>query len=100
MENTEQNPEQITEVHLNLRGRILFSAISAWLLGKQPNLKIKGTRLQIETLARTMQALREFHEELQKPDTDIQTVKQKLGTKNSRIKEFESVFGMKWPSQL
>jgi hypothetical protein len=88
------------QVSMGLHERILFSTISSWLLGEESNVKIIGSQLQIETFARTLGALREFHEELRKPDVDLGSVKKKLGIKNAYVKEFEKVFRMKWPSQL
>jgi DNA-directed RNA polymerase beta' subunit len=100
METNTDKPEGVNEARLNTHGKILFSAISAWLLGKEPKLKIRGTKSQIQTMAHTLRALKDFHEEMKKPDADVKTVMKKLGIKNAEVKKFEQVFGIKWPAQL
>lgn len=98
--NSNESKKSLHEVHLNLHGKILFSAISAWLLGKEPQLKIKGTKEQMSVFSKTLRALKEFHDEMQDKDSDVSKIMKKLGAKNSAIKSFERVFGIKWPTQL
>jgi len=100
MEVIGKSNDQINELHLNLHGKVLFSAIASWLMGREVNLQVKGTKEQIRSLARTMNALRDFQDEMEKPNADAKTVMKKLGIKNSEIKQFERTFGIKWPSQL
>lgn len=89
--------EQINELHFNLLGKIFFTAIGAWLIGKATKLKLRGTPEEINAVSNAMLASRRFQDELNKPGATVQSVLDKLALKNSTRAEFERTLGIKFP---
>mgnify|MGYP003560863629 CR=1 FL=1 len=87
----------INELRLNLLGKIFFSAVGAWLVGKATNLKIRGTPEEVEAVSQAMMSSRRFQEELEQPGATVESVMQYLGLKHASAREFERVLGVPWP---
>ena len=88
---------KVTEVQLNLLGKMLLAGAGAWLLGKLTNLKIRGTVGEVNAVSGVLLASRDFQNELRNPAATVESVMQKLNTKNSAARIFESTLGMPWP---
>ena len=82
---------------LNLPGKLFMAAAAAWVLGKGSQLRIKGTKREIEALSNALKASRRFNDELNKPGATVDSVMNKLGLKTARGKEFERITGVPWP---
>lgn len=87
----------INELKLNLVGKLMFSAIGAWLVGKATNTMLRGTQSEIDAVANTMMASRRFQEELNRPGASVESVMQKLNLKHASAKEFERILGVPFP---
>ena len=74
-----------------------MAATAAWVLGKGSQLKIKGTKKEIEALTKALKASKRFNDELKKPGATVDSVMNKLGLKRARGKEFEKITGVPWP---
>lgn len=84
-------------MHINLLGKIFLTTLSAWLVGKIVNTKIRGDRRQIEALAKAMIASKRFQQELLIPGATMDSIMNKLDVKNMTVAKFEKTFGMPWP---
>lgn len=89
--------KQINELGLNLLGKIFFASCAAWLVGKSTNLKIRGTKEEVDAVARAMLASKRFQDELNKPGATVDSVMQKLGLKHASAREFERILGVPFP---
>lgn len=87
----------LNELHMNLLGKVFLATVGAWLVGKATHTKIRGTQHEINTLANAMTASRRFQDELKMPGASVQSVMNKLGVKHMSAREFERVFGIRWP---
>jgi len=93
----EDNRQPINELKLNLLGKIFLGTLSAWLVGKTVNTKLRGSRVQIEAVASVMNASRKFQEEMHKPDASVESVMRALGEKHLAASHFEKTLGVPWP---
>ena len=75
--------KQLNELHLNLAGKLFFAACGAWLLGKATNMKLRGTKDEIDAVANAMISSRRFQDELNRPGATVQSVIDKLGLKHA-----------------
>lgn len=89
--------QQLNELQLNLIGKIFFTAVGAWLVGKATNMKVRGTEAEIRAVANAMMASRRFQDELRNPGATVESVIQKLGLKHASAREFERILGVPWP---
>jgi|GEM_PF-2571582 uncharacterized protein YacL (UPF0231 family) len=87
----------LTELHLNLTGKIFLAALGSWLVGKWVNTKIRGSEREIDVLANALAASRRFQDELKRPGASVQSVVDKLRIKQMSASEFERVLGVRWP---
>lgn len=87
----------LNELHMNLLGKIFFTALGAWLVGKATNMKVRGTEDEVQALSNAMLSSRRFQEELRAPGASVESVMQKLGLKHASAKEFERILGIPWP---
>jgi 8-oxo-dGTP pyrophosphatase MutT (NUDIX family) len=94
---TIESKQPINELHTNLLGKIFFTTLGAWLVGKAVNTKIRGTVEQVRAVSNAMLASRNFQEELRRPGATVESVMQKLGVKHMTASEFERILGVPWP---
>lgn len=94
MINTKQ---RLNELQLNLLGKIFFTTVGAWLVGKATNTKIRGTETEVRAVSNAMMASRRFQDELRKPGATVASVMEKLGLKHASAREFERILGIPWP---
>lgn len=94
---SDADKNQLNELHLNLLGKIFFTACAAWLVGRATNLVLRGTQQEINAVANAMTASRRFQDELKRPGATVETVMDKLGLKHATAREFERILGVPWP---
>ena len=82
---------------MNLLSKIFLTAISGWAVGKDTNVKFRGTKEEIDVIYNAMKATRKFQEELKRPGATVQSVMDKLDVKHMTEAEFERIFALKWP---
>ncbi len=82
---------------LSTTGKIFVAAVAGWLLGRKTNLKIKGSKEEVEKLAAALVASRKFQDELAKPGATAESVISKLGLKNASVEDFERMTGIPFP---
>lgn len=87
----------LSELHLDLTGKILLASIGAWLVGKVVNTSIRGTVDEVESVKRAMIATKILHEELRRPGASVESIVSKMKDKNSAAQDFENLFGFSWP---
>lgn len=92
-----ESKEPINELHMNLLGKIFFTTLGAWLVGKAVNTKIRGSKDEVRAVANAMLASKRFQEELHRPGASVESVVEKLGVKHMTAKEFEKMFNIPWP---
>jgi hypothetical protein len=93
----EDTKQPLNELHLNLLGKIFLTSVGAWLVGKATNLKIRGTREEVQAVANAMQASKRFQDELSRPGASIESVMNKLNLKHATARDFERILGIKFP---
>jgi hypothetical protein len=82
---------------LSTTGKIFIASVAGWLLGRTTNLKVRGSKQEVEKLAAALVNSRKFQEELAKPGATAETVIAKLGLKNASVEDFERITGIPWP---
>jgi hypothetical protein len=82
---------------MNTMGKLFFATLGAWVAGKIVNTKIRGSEEQIQAVKNALLASKRFQAELNKPGATIDSVIHKMNIKDMSAKEFERVFGVKWP---
>lgn len=87
----------LNELHVNMLGKIFLASIGAWLVGRATNLKLRGTRQEVEAISNAMLASHRFQSELQRPGATVESVMQKLNLKHATARQFEEVLGIPWP---
>lgn len=87
----------LNELHLNLLGKIFFTACAAWLVGKATNMKIRGTQAEVAAVSNAMMASHRFQDELRRPGATVDSVMHNLGLKHASAREFERILGIPWP---
>lgn len=93
-----RDPKQLLEGgYLNLTGKILFASMGAWLVGKLVNMKMRGTRAEVNTVANALMASKRFQDELNRTGATVESVFEKLRIKNMSAAEFERTMGVPWP---
>lgn len=79
-------------------GKLFFGGLIAWIANDAKlHFKVKGTPEQIQALTKAVFASKRFQEEMKKPGATIESVIEKLNTKNLTAKEFEEVTKHSWP---
>jgi len=89
--------ENLTELHVNLLGKLTLAAMGAWMVGKMTNIKFRGSASDVKTVANALMASRRFQDELRRPGATVDSVMRKLGVKNMTARDFERTFGIAWP---
>lgn len=89
--------EKLNELHTNLLGKLFYTAIGAWLVGKVTNVVLRGTQSEVQAISNAMLASKKFQEELRKPGASVQSVMDKLNLKHASAREFERILGVPFP---
>jgi len=97
MSDTQEKQLPLNELKLNLLGKIMFASIGAWIIGKATNVKLRGSKEEVNAIASAMLSSRRFQDELERPGADVNSVMQKLGLKNASANEFERILGVRFP---
>jgi hypothetical protein len=87
----------INELHVNLLGKIFLASVAAWLVGKVTNIKLRGSKAEIDAVAVALVNSKRFQDEMSRPGATVQSVMQKLGMKQLSAREFERVTGLPFP---
>lgn len=85
------------EYYVDLAGKLLITSLSAWIVGKVLNTKLRGSKTEIQAVANVLLASRKFQDELRRPGATVDSVMKKLHTKQLTSDEFKRVFGIPWP---
>ncbi len=93
----ENESDRLNENSLNILGKIALGAIGSWLVGKATNIKLRGTKEQIDSVAKALISSKKFQDELNSPGATVQSVMEKLKVKNMSAREFERMFNVPWP---
>lgn len=78
-------------------GKLFLVGAGAWLLGKPSNLKLRGTREELEAVKNVLLASKSFQDELKKDGATVESVMQKLDAKNTKAEEFKRITNLEWP---
>ncbi len=89
--------ERLNELHVNMIGKIFFTACAAWLVGRTTNIKLRGTQTEVQAIANAMLASKRFQDELKRPGATVEEVMEKLQLKHASAQEFTRILGVPWP---
>lgn len=81
----------------NLLGKLFFSALGLWLVGKATKTKLRGSPDEIRAVAMALASSKKFQDELEKSGATVESVLNALDVKNMSAKKFERTFGCAWP---
>ena len=84
-------------MRLNLLGKIFLASAGAYIVGKMTNLKIRGTREEVQAVADAMLSSRRFQQELERDGATVESVIEKLNLKHASAQQFEAILGIEWP---
>lgn len=87
----------VTELHVNVMGKIFWATLAAALVGKIVSTKIRGSRSQIDAVTNALISSRAFQDELSRPGATVDSVIEKLHIKQMSARDFRSKFGIDWP---
>lgn len=88
---------KLNELHTNLLGKLFFTAVGAWLVGRATNIVLRGTQTEVQAVSNAMLASKRFQEELKRPGASVSSVMDKLNLKHASAQEFERILGVPWP---
>jgi hypothetical protein len=77
--------------------RIFSIALSSKLIGETNEIEIHGSQQELDAIVESYNASKDFDNELNNPDSTIETVMSKLGAKHISATKFEKVLGFPWP---
>lgn len=89
--------QQLDEWKFSTIGKIFAAGIAAYLVGRLPHLKIRGSQEEIDALQKALQASKIFNDELKSAGGDVDAVIQKLKLKNVSAAEFARICKVPWP---
>lgn len=87
----------VSDMKTNLLGKLFFTAVGAWLVGKATNTKIRGSEAEINAVYNAMVSSKRFQDELNKPGANVNSVMDKLNLKQASARDFERILGIPWP---
>lgn len=94
---TSAHKTDTTKNELDSMGQTLFSSIASWLSdGDLQSIYLEGTDSQIDALKSAMFATKDFQNELYNPNTNLQTLLEKLEIKSKAAETFEKELGTPW----
>ena len=108
------NEDQIVEVEIDLNElkknqldesfMVMFASMAKMLLNfltapvhNYPNFKIKGSRKDVESFARTLGREKRYLESLKKSGLDNPKTFKSKSALDKAVKKFENTTGLKWP---
>lgn len=75
----------------------LFKFVAGWITKRsKEKLVLKGTPGQVETAQEAIKSTKEFHEALQREESDLSSISEKLQKKHECASNFEKTFGLSW----
>lgn len=77
--------------------KLLLASLSAFLVGRLVNVKLRGTADQMKSVSEALIASKELHEELHRPGATVSSVMERLQRKRDAADHFEMQYGIKWP---
>jgi hypothetical protein len=81
----------------SLAKKLLLTSLSAWLVNKDVDVKIRGSQNEIRVISNALAASNRLREDLNRPDVTVNSIVENLRSKDLAAAEFEKVFGMPWP---
>jgi len=84
------------ENYPSFTGKLLVTSLTAWMLGKNLNVKVRGTKDEMRVVENVLSASKTFQEELNRPGATIASINEKLTAKRTAAAEFERVVGVPW----
>lgn len=81
----------------SLTKKLLLTSLGAWFLGKEVDVKLRGSQNEIRVVSSVLLASKKLHEELHRSDASINSAMESLQRKRIAAEEFEKTFGISWP---
>jgi hypothetical protein len=82
---------------VDLNDRNFYSTLCAWLIGENFDVKLKGSKEQIEALAEAYSSTMNFHNAIVGSGHQLNDIMRLLGEKHVAAEKFERVFDVSWP---
>lgn len=92
-----ENNQLEEKLQISTMGKILLAGAAAFIIGRLPHLKIKGSPEEIEVVKSALLASKKFHEMLNQPGQTAEKIIQQLNIKNMSADAFTRTFGIPWP---
>lgn len=78
-------------------GKVFLAGLSAALLGHPSRLRVRGSPEQIEAIKDAIIAFKGLEAELQDPEATVQSIMDRVRSKNDAAIRFRDVCGIPWP---
>lgn len=95
---SEDMPSVVPSYQMTTLGKLFFASLITSALTDRPSpFKLSGDRRRIEVLARAVQSSKRFQDEIKRPGATVDSVIRALDLKNVDSRNFERVFGVRFP---
>lgn len=81
----------------NSKFKLLFTAVSSYVVGHQTGLKIEGSHEKVSSLKEAANASRALYNSLNSPDVSLNEVLERIEAKNVAALRFKRYFSVDWP---
>lgn len=81
---------------MHLTNKIFFATCAAWLMNESTNIKLSGTKDEIQATKNVLLASKQFQNELKDPKATVDSIAKKLNIKHVNAKEFERILNVPW----
>ena len=88
---------RLNDVPTNILEAIVEATVGSLLIGRSTSVRLRGSKVELDALARAVNSCTRFQEELARPGVTVESAMRLLDEKREAIREFERVVHVRWP---
>lgn len=81
----------------DLHSKILLSSLVSAASGRQSEIKIRGSKPEVDTLMEVIEATKSFKEVLNRPGVTFSEISEALARRQKAATDFHELTGLAWP---
>lgn len=81
---------------MNINENLLHQVAARFIKGKDINIDIKGTSIQLETLQQLLNVSKELMNELNSNTRDVDKIVEIINNKKQLTRKFQNITGIEW----
>lgn len=81
---------------MNINENLLHQVAARFIKGKDINIDIKGTSIQLETLQQLLNVSKELMNELNSSSRDVDKIVEIINNKKQLTQKFQNITGIEW----